>query len=232
MEIQSFYVFQLRSCPVLYKGIALPIKQSFLCLCCPAFSWIFTNINASVVIVNSQVCVPEVHLYQMNLAVRRARCNDPCYYSFICPSRSRVLPLPSWGAPALKLWLPGLHQQSKVHRLRPFFSVLDWPSLSPLLTSWIELVPTAKPGWNRSESLQRKINTRESYVSIRRQTNRQARGDGSRKELAGVGPGKMLLLFSCSAAPDGWAHPACCILVYHSGHRLAAQEGGRPMCQG
>jgi len=67
----------------------------------------------------------------------------------------------------------------------------------------------------------------ESCISIRRQTNRQARGDGNRKEVADVGPEKLLLLLSCSAVPDGWARPACCISVYRGGHRLAAPEGGR-----
>lgn len=62
--------------------------------------------------------------------------------------------------------------------------------------------------------------------------NQQARGGRSRKELADVGPGKLLLLFSCSAVPDGQSHPACCILVYHSRHCLAVQEGRRRNCQG
>lgn len=62
--------------------------------------------------------------------------------------------------------------------------------------------------------------------------NQQARGGRSRKELADVGPGKLLLLFSCSAVPDGRSHPACCTLVYHSRHCLAVQEGGRGKCQG
>lgn len=62
--------------------------------------------------------------------------------------------------------------------------------------------------------------------------NQQPGGGRSRKELADVGPGKLLLLFSCSAVPDGQSHPACCILVYHSRHCLAVQEGGRWECQG
>lgn len=118
--------------PVLYKGIALPIKQSFLCLCCPAFSWIFTNINASVVIINRQVCVPEVHLYQMNLAVSRARCNDPCYYSFICPrqeSGSATSILGSSSAEAVTARASPAEQGAS---LTPFFSrprlTLPFPS--------------------------------------------------------------------------------------------------------
>lgn len=94
-------------------------------------------------------------------------------------------------------------------------------------------------GWNRSGSLQRKIYIQESWISMfPAADNQQARGDRSRKELADVDPGsycsfrELLLLFSCSAVPDGQSHPACCILVYHSRHCLAVQEGGRRNCQG
>lgn len=59
-------------------------------------------------------------------------------------------------------------------------------------------------------------------------TNGQARGGGSRKELADVGRGKLLLPFSCSAAPDGWAPPLAVFWFITAGTAWPCwREGGR-----
>lgn len=157
----------------------------------------------------------------MDLAVSRARCNNPSYYPFICPNRSWVLPFPTQGLQRWSCDCQGFTSRARCIADTFYFLPFQTDPPFPLLpASLTELMPTAKPGWNRSGSLQR-----EPHISMGWQTDQQAGGDGSWKELADVGLGK-LLLFS-PAAPHGWAHPAHCIFEYHSGHGRAAREGGR-----
>lgn len=211
MEIQSFYVFHLRPCAVQWhqftsKAVSASTVQ--------VFSRIFININVWGAIANSLVCVPVVQLYQIDLEVSRARCNDPYYYSFICPGGSWVLP---FAAQKIQHWSNGCQDFTSRARCIGY-------TLFPFRLTL---------GWNRSGSLQRKIYIQESWISMfPAADNQQARGDRSRKELADVGPGSYCsfsLALQCQmASPILLA----AFLVYHSRHCLAVQEGGRQNCQG
>lgn len=165
---------------------------------------------------NSLVCVPEVQLYQTDLEIRQSKMQWPMLLLICWPKQEVGSAISSSGDPALQQWLPGFHQQSKVHWL-PLFFFSDWPSLSPLLTLQIELTSTATLSWNRSGSLQRKIYVPESWISIRQQTSSRLGGaEAERSWLVLVQGNCCSLALLCSAR---WpVRPARCISVYRSRH--------------
>lgn len=134
------------------------------------------------VIVNSQVCVPEVQLYEMDLAVSRARCNDPCYYPFICPNRSRVLPFPGQGLQRWSCDCQGLTSRARctAYTFLFFFpSRLTLPFPSPNITNRVHAYCKARLKQVRESSKENLHAGVTHFISIRRRTNLQAGGDGS-----------------------------------------------------
>lgn len=149
--------------------------------------------------------------------------------SFICPNRSWVLPFP---AQETQHWSSdGQYFTSRARCID--YTLFSFQTDPPFPLSWHDKQSSCLlQHWAEiGQGVFKEKSTCRSHEFP--SGGRQPAGQRRQKQK-GVGwcwSRKLLLLFSYSAVPDGWSHPACCISVYRSRHCLAVQEGGRQKCQ-